>query len=106
MRNPDLNEHVSSIISRLKEFVIMEIVKQAGSVALENKKNLDLIAEIMVIGLTAESEISFARRGIVLHKSVLCIKLTAPQVTSDEIHYLSTINVLTRDFAEKRFSLF
>ncbi|NNS03387.1 helix-turn-helix domain-containing protein [Klebsiella michiganensis] len=101
MRNPDLNEHVSSIISRLKEFVIMEIVKQAGSVALENKKNLDLIAEIMVIGLTAESEISFARRGIVLHKSVLCIKLTAPQVTSDEIHYLSTINVLTRDFALK-----
>lgn len=101
MRNQDLNEYMLSIISRLKEFLIMEIVKQAGSVALENKKNLDLIAEIMVIGLTAESEMSFARRGIVLHKSVLCIKLTAPQVTSDEIHYLSTINVLTRDFALK-----
>lgn len=96
-----INEYHSSIIPRLKEFVIMEIAKQASSVMVDNKKNLDLVASIIATGFTPENEISLARRGIISPKYVSCLKLTHVNFSGSEIDYLSVINSVGRIFSTK-----
>ncbi|WP_437616072.1 helix-turn-helix domain-containing protein [Erwinia sp. V71] len=92
-----LNESVLSIIARLKEFVIMEIYKRASSVTVENKKTLSLIDSIRAGGLTPELEMNLVRRGLSLHKYILCVRLEPAWIDAEDIQYIAVINALGKD---------
>lgn len=86
------DEYTTLILARLKDFVIMEIMKQASTLAVNYKKKGQLIHSLLESGDSRQTEKKLLSWGFTLQMWVMCIRVEMSQDIITDIDFLSVAN--------------
>ncbi|MCU5772282.1 helix-turn-helix domain-containing protein [Erwiniaceae bacterium BAC15a-03b] len=89
-----VNDATRLILSRLGDFIVMQIMRKASSLTLEHKRKSALIEQLFSRGITSETEQNFARYGFQLQNWIICLRLETEDSVNQDVTSLVTLNKL------------
>ncbi|MBP2171278.1 hypothetical protein J2125_004470 [Erwinia toletana] len=101
LHSDTISDATRLILSRLGDFIVMEIMRKASSLMLEHKRKSALIEQLFSRGITSETEQTFSRYGFVLQNWIICIRLEAEDSVNQDVTSLATLNKLNTLFSRR-----
>ncbi|MFS2223113.1 helix-turn-helix domain-containing protein [Pantoea sp. B65] len=93
-----VNDATRLILSRLGDFIVMEIMRKASSLMLEHKRKSALIEQVFTRGINSDSEKNLAEYGFQVQNWIMCLRLQVNHHGNEEVTSFVTLNKLNSLF--------
>lgn len=92
----DIDELNSVIAERIRDFVVMEIMKRTSAVIISHKKVAFIFQEIMRYGLSSKHEHSLLDNGFHFKNYMMCLRLSPFNAELNDLVFITIKNQLSR----------
>lgn len=106
LNQESIMDYTQMMLSRLGDFIVMEIMRKASGLRLEHKKKALLIDELSSHGINSDIEKKLASHGFLVQNFIMCLRIDVAFSDEEEMLAFITLNKIKVLLARRNFFSF